>query len=103
EFALRVAKPCGIPIWKKSGGSALDGRRVASTVARIAASCGIMGPTGRFCASTGCSGRPLDAAQVLYSIAVIAAGLVPVPNGSASVVSSVGKVPKPGGVLPVLT
>src|SRR5215470_12703720 len=96
EFALRVAKPCGIGIWKKSAGNALDDSRVASTVARIAASCAA--PAG-----VEASGFPFNVAQVLYSAAVITAGLVPVPNGSASVVSSVGKVPKPGGVLPVLT
>src|SRR5262245_45251588 len=96
EFGLREAKPCGSRIWKKSNGRAFDGSRVALTVVRIAASCAA--PAG-----VEASGCPLNAAQALYSAVVIAAPLVPVPNGSVSVVISVGKVPKPGGVLPVLT
>src|SRR5215207_7474904 len=92
-----VAKPSGTRMWKKSSGSAPEERRVALTVLRIPWSVGMIAPTGWLAAFTGCSGWPLAVAQMLYSAAVIGWGT----PFCASVVISVGKVPKPGGVLPV--
>src|SRR5215210_4565950 len=85
-----VAKPSGTRMWKKSSGSAPEGRRVALTVVRMAASC--VAP-----AAVVESGWLLAVAQMLYSAAVMG-WATPL---TTSVVISVGKVPKPGGVLPV--
>src|SRR5215213_2625560 len=95
--AAVVAKPSGTRRWKKSSGSAPEGRRTALTLLRTVWSVGMIAPTGALLALTGWSGWPLAVAQMLYSAAVMGCG-TPL---NASVVISVGNVPKPGGVLPV--
>src|SRR5205085_11777957 len=93
ESGSRVAKPCGSWTWKKSSGSPPVPlfARVALTFARICASCAAPAAVVE-------SGWLLNVAHVLYSAAVIG-WFTPF---TASFVISVGKVPRPKGVLPVL-
>src|SRR5436853_7429288 len=102
EFAGGEANPCGSGTWKKSSGRPPDPfGRVALTVARTACNVGIIAaPVVVGCRATtslGCV-RFQAFAHVLYSAMVI--GWVTPPE--VSLVISVGKVPSPLGVLPVL-
>src|SRR5213594_3921407 len=102
EFAVVEAKPSGSRTWKKSSGRPpAPFGRVALTFARTACNVGIIGaPVVVGCTGTRSLGwvRFQAFAQVLYSAMVM--GCVTPP--AVSLVISVGKVPSPKGVLPVL-